>query len=238
MARCHSPRSAAVASPREAVAWSARARALPQLVHLDTLPRDDRRARVRGGAAARVFAPDQRGAARASRSWWSTPWTRCTTTSDIVDDDGLAPLVRKQQCRALMKAPVGVPFFRETRSVVLPALALARRALRKWQRPRRTFAESGRDGDRVSNWRRRGAACWLAGSRALTTFEPAVLSARLPFFEVRAIGYEQGSRHTGGSAALVAECRAGPAACKNARLPMQSRLGRSGSKGPPVTPAA
>jgi len=37
------------------------------IVHRGTLPRDDRRARVRGGAATREFAGDQRGAGRASR---------------------------------------------------------------------------------------------------------------------------------------------------------------------------
>jgi hypothetical protein len=38
--------------------------------------------------------------------------------------------------------------------------------------------------------------------------------------------------------ALVAECRAGTAGCKNARLPMQSRLGRPRTKAPPATSAA
>ena len=66
-------------------------------------------------AAAREFAGDQRGAGRASRSSWSTPWPRCTMTSEIVDRDGLAPLsgwgsARRQDRRSYRgsSAPDGV----------------------------------------------------------------------------------------------------------------------------------
>jgi hypothetical protein len=86
-------------------------------VHLATRPRDDRRPRVRGGAAARAFAGDQRGAGRASRSWWSAPWPRCTTTSDIVDGDGVAPPVREQQAATAASASTWLPL--RTRSVRL-----------------------------------------------------------------------------------------------------------------------
>jgi hypothetical protein len=58
-----------------------------QLVHLDTLARDAWRARVRGGATARAFAGDQRGAGRAITSWWSTPWPGCINSGHVLSVD-------------------------------------------------------------------------------------------------------------------------------------------------------
>jgi hypothetical protein len=48
-----------------------------------------------------------------------------------------------------------------------------------------------------------------------------------------------GSRRPGsGPNALIAECRARTEACNNARLPMQTRFGRSGIAAPPAEPTA
>jgi len=64
------------------------------LVHLDTLRRDDRRARVPDGAAAIAFAGDQHVGGPSKQVVVVDGTARCNLTSDIVHDAGVAPLVR------------------------------------------------------------------------------------------------------------------------------------------------
>lgn len=73
-------------------------------VQLGTLPRDDHRARVRGGAAALTLAGDQRAAGRASRSGWSR-MPRSTNSGRVLAADPAVAL--RLYVRFEASTPVG-----------------------------------------------------------------------------------------------------------------------------------